>query len=83
MYADNIEQGLQVVLILIILEVLYEFFPIKTRLRPSYKVLILIILEVLYERRNLLLSKIRYSVLILIILEVLYEIKNLYFNGFK
>ena len=60
------------VLILIILEVLYE----RTKLYGAqvvYIVLILIILEVLYEPDYFLAWQRGYTVLILIILEVLYE----------
>ena len=60
------------VLILIILEVLYEK-PETQHTVDECKVLILIILEVLYEFQDRLSRHLKNNVLILIILEVLYE----------
>ena len=63
-----------IVLILIILEVLYETAGVIKRVPRG--VLILIILEVLYELETIFNFKKKWKVLILIILEVLYELSK-------
>ena len=70
--SENTKDTKKEVLILIILEVLYEFMT-ASLIPTAGVVLILIILEVLYEIEYIWRGKSFSDVLILIILEVLYE----------